>query len=430
MKLSTWRGIATTSALLTLSYSAYATVNITGANQIQNSVGTAVQTLCTTTNRAGITNGSNEDLLLQACDQIVPEYNANLGDAGALTDAQALEALQDIAAEEVAAIASGFTDTAQDQMASVGSRLEFLRTGIASGLAMNWGGDTGGAAGADFSKLSFFFNGDYGFGDKDGTSAENGFDFDAFGFTAGADYRINDELIAGAALSYSEAEVDFDNNKGETDSDGFTLSLYGSYYLGDFYFDAVLGFGQMDYEGERNVVITPLNINEKPKSDTDADVITWSLGGGYTLAQDAWSHNFFARLDSIDADIDGYTETNSFLALTVNDQDVESLQAVIGGQSSWTLSSSKGVFVPYAGLEWHFEFDDDDRTVSSVYRFDTTSSAFQFASDDADDNFGVLSVGTNIVISQGRQLFINYDRVVELDDVTAGTLTAGARFEL
>ncbi len=116
--------------------------------------------------------------------------------------------------------------------------------------------------------------------------------------------------------------------------------------------------------------------------------------------------------------------------MQVADQDVESLQAVLSAQFSKAFSQDWGVVLPYLGVELHQEFEDETRVVTAQYVFDRFGNQFSFNSDDADDSYFLISVGSSFVLSQGKQLFVNLDHIAGLDDVDSNTVTAGIRFEL
>ena len=85
------------------------------------------------------------------------------------------------------------------------------------------------------SRLGIFATGNVTFGDKNSTGEIGGFDFDTEGLTIGADYRLTDNLVLGAAAGYSHFNADFDesdNSPGgqELDSDAAQFSLFGSFY--------------------------------------------------------------------------------------------------------------------------------------------------------------------------------------------------------
>ena len=103
-------------------------------------------------------------------------------------------------------------------------------------------------AGADFSRLGAFVNGNINIGDKDETKHEYGFEFSTLGVTGGIDYRFTDSLVAGVALGYSNNETNIDANDSNIDAHGYSISLYGTYYQTDnFYIDGLLSLGYNTY---------------------------------------------------------------------------------------------------------------------------------------------------------------------------------------
>ncbi len=387
--------------------------------------------------------------LVQTADPRAGEDGTGLPDSLNLgvAPADVRAALQQVVPEETEIIGSGATDTAHDQMTNIGSRMQYLRTG-SSTLAVsgfNFSGEdlTGGAAGADgYSRLGLFINGTYGSGDKDATNNEAGFDFDAYGVTAGIDYRFSETLVAGVAVGFSNSEVEADNNAGKTDADGFNGTLYGMYYTERFYVEGSVSFGSYEYEARR-VVDYGAGAQRRSAdldSETDGDQLGWSLGGGYTNYVESLNYTLFGRLEGIDSDIDAYSETGSGAnpewAMSVDDQEIESVQAVLGGQLALASSQNFGVIQPYVGAEWHYEFEDEARDITANYLNDpffaaTGSKQFtvRLASDDPDEDFFLVSVGVTLIMQGGNQLFVNFDKVLGLDDVSSQALTAGVRFE-
>ena len=110
-------------------------------------------------------------------------------------------------------------------------------------------------------RMGVFISGGYRFGEKDNTDEVEGFDFDNSAITAGVDYRLSPNAIAGIAFGYSAFEVDFDEtidspNGQELDNDTFSISLYGTYYSGEaFFVDGVVRAGYGDYESTRHIFI-------------------------------------------------------------------------------------------------------------------------------------------------------------------------------
>lgn len=360
---------------------------------------------------------------------------------------QVRAALQQVVPEETEIIGAGVTDTSHDQMTNISSRLQYLRTGTSilavSGFHFSGASLAGGAAGVDgYSRWGLFVNGTYGNGDKDDTFNEAGFDYDAYGVTAGVDYRFNEAFVAGVAVGFSNSDVEIDNNAGDTNTDGVNGTLYGMYYAESFYFEGTLTLGSFEYENQRSINYGAGNMQVMADvdSDTDGDQFGWSLGAGYTNYTDNLNYSLFGRLEGIDADIDAYDELgsgpNPEWAMHIDDQEIESVQAVFGAQLAFALSQSFGVFQPYASAEWHYEFEDDERNITANYLDDpffasTGDKSFtvQLTSDKPDEDFFLVSVGATVLLKGGNQFFLNYDTILGLDDVSSQAITAGVRFE-
>lgn len=399
--------------------------------------------------RAGVASLATRCLeLVETADPDAIDPTLNLG--GAPADVPGW--LQQIVPEEAEIMGSGSTDTAHDQLANVGNRLQFLRTGTStlavSGIHLTGDSLTGGAAGGDdYSRWGLFVNGSYGSGDKDQTFNEAGFDYDAYGITAGVDYRVNAALVAGIAVGFSKSEVEAEANDDTYDTDGNSIILYGSYFKELFYVEGSLTYGAYEHEGERNIAYGAgaRRILRTAESDTDSNQLAWSLATGYNNSIARFNYSLFARVEGVDADIDGYDESGSGnpaavggneWAMRVEDQEIESLQLVLGAHLAYALSASFGVIQPYVSAEAHHEFEDDARTVRSFYLNDPffidgdRSFPVELTTDKPDEDFFVISVGSSFVLKSGNQLFINYDTLVGMANVNSQAVTIGVRFEM
>lgn len=398
-----------------------------GANATQQSLGVFIDSWLNDPANAGFASAGG---LAQELFNLCQNYAAAVTAANTSAQvADALNLLDLVSNEEIAAIGSGLTDTGHDQTISVIGRLQSLRAGTPTLASLNnIGHISGGAAGADFSKFSYYANVSYGDGEKDRTRSEQGFDFDSQALTFGADYRFDDNIVAGVALGLGQSDVQINQGLGDTESDTLSLTFYGTYYQDNWYADASLGYAQHDYDSTRR--LTAFGITQNLASSTEGDSISWSLGGGYTQVIKGWNTDYALRLNGVDASVDGYREAGGSLALNVGSQDVESLQAVLSAQASKAFSKSWGVIAPFVGIEMHQEFEDETRIVTARYQFDNGNNQFSFVSDDADDNYFLISAGSSFLLAEGRQLFVNLDHIVGLSDVESNTLTAGIRFEL
>jgi outer membrane autotransporter protein len=381
-----------------------------------------------------------------------------------LTEQELAGALQQLATEEIATPRTMATETSSNQLSTLAGRLTALRGGAtgfaASGLGFAGAeqrlgaetlglipraGERGGAAAADeaFSKLSGFINGIVSSGDKDATDREDGFDFDTVGITLGVDYRFTDKFVFGGALDFADTDTDFDDRGnvvagGDVESDGFTLSGYGTYYLNKYYIDGIVSFGEHDHDITRRIFYTAGpgaagtagNVDRTATGDTESDLFSLTIGGGYETSRDALTYGAYARLSYLEVDIDGYTEQGALgLDLIVDDQKVKSLVSIIGGRISKAFSRRSGVLIPQGWVEWHHEFEDDSETIVTRYLNDPNALSLLVQTDDPDEDFFVLGGGVSAVFKGGTQAFVDIQTVLELEDVTNTILTAGVRRE-
>ncbi|MGQ0794296.1 MAG: autotransporter outer membrane beta-barrel domain-containing protein [Deltaproteobacteria bacterium] len=403
-----------------------------------------------------------------------------------LASSQDSLALRQISPEEIAAQG---TNSVEFTRAAIGARIAALRLGV-KGVALNiddlslpnasavaFNSDSGAVADArfansltlglvnqtlsevsDLGRLGVFLNGEFNFGDKDATSRESGFDFNNYAATAGLDYRFSDNFFLGAALRFARTDIDNDDTAtisggntvladgGGLDINSYSVSIYGSYYLSNFYVDGIATVGLLDYDIERNIsynVGTPVAVT--PESDTDGTQLSFSLGGGYDFSVGALTAGPLVQANYTRLDIDGYGEddltcqTNDAggvinpgcgWALRFESQDVDSLTLVSGGQASYSLSTPLGVFLPQARFEWVHEFLDDARDITASFVNDPNGQDITIRTDNPDRDYFNLGGGISATLPYGISSFIYYETVLGLENITAHSIVGGIRIEL
>jgi len=305
------------------------------------------------------------------------------------------------------------------------------------------------------SRLGLFINGEFTFGDKDATSREAGFDFNIFGITGGADYMISENFFLGIALNYSHNDIDLDSDGGELDSNGYSASIYGTYYLDNFYFDGIVTLGWVDFDIDRNINYSILGadgntvtINQTAIGDTHANMFSFSVGTGYQFNYEAFSFGPYGRLDFIRSDIDGYSEKIGLkgqgvcdpvanpgcgLALRFNSQDITSLTTALGGQASYAWSTSIGVIQPQALFGWIHEYENDSRTISAFFVEDpspSSDSEIRLLTDNPDRNYFELGLGLSATFPHGISAFVYYETLLALRNVETHSFVVGFRGEI
>jgi len=310
------------------------------------------------------------------------------------------------------------------------------------------GRETGFSQMADYGRWGIFMNGSYGFGDKDMTAMEPGFEFDSWSLTTGVDYRLTDQFILGLSASYAATMSSIDNGAGDVDLDGFGLAVYGTYYVSDFYLDFMAGVGIRDFETERNLQYGVAsatggrtNVTQTFDGSTDANDVNLSAGTGYNASFGSFMVTPFLNVSYVQSNIDGYTESLAYnntnagygLALRYNDQKVESLTSNLGVQLTKTINTSKGVLTPYARADWEHEYKNDARNIVASFavvdsQYDTLNEIL-IPTDDPDRDYFNLGAGILAALPNGWQLFLDYTTLLGYEDLSLHRFVTGVRWE-
>jgi outer membrane autotransporter protein len=299
---------------------------------------------------------------------------------------------------------------------------------------------------AALGRLGVFLNGSYSWGDVDATDREAGFDFDAWGFSAGVDYRLTPSLVLGAAFGYTATSADYTQNGGKVDVDDFAGSLYGTYYVTDkFYVDGILSFGYDTYSLSRRIVysiptVPPgtgvTNVNQTAQSDPDGYYFAVGVAGSYDFNWGALTVGPIARLNYLNTKVNGYTETISGtapgfgLGLDVQSQTIESLTSGVGLQATYAINTPIGVLLPQVAFEWQYEFLDNARPIKAHFINDPTPSSqttISWDTDNPDRNFFNIGAGVTMTFARGIAAYVYYETILGLDRVSEQRVAGGVR---
>ena len=298
------------------------------------------------------------------------------------------------------------------------------------------------------SRLNLFANSNYSTGDRDATVNEPGFDYDGTGITLGADYRLSNDFVVGAVVGYDKTKAEIDLDRGNVDLDGYGVSLFGSYAMGDFYFDLIGTYAKKDYETVRRVnytITSQVNpgtmttVDQTFEAETDANDWAFSFGTGYDYIRGGLTVSPQVRLNYYNSKIDEYTETLANAnanpgygaGLNVDDQNITSFTSNVGGQVAYAVKTEFGVVSPHFRAEWVHEFKNDDRTLTASYinGSQTTGNSIIIPGDEQDKNYFTLGAGLSAVFSRGIMAFLDYSTILGLEDISSHVFTGGIRVE-
>jgi outer membrane autotransporter protein len=435
--------------------------NIPGLTESQQEIAGAIDAACPALFRqsqVGALTAGQQDLLAR-CSELV------VGASGSPDDVAT--ALDQMLNDEAVAQNDAAFNTAGAQFDNLKARIAALRSGSAGvnfgGLALAGGGgvlplsflpstlvagDEGAAGGdevgADFARWGFFASGTIGRGDRDDDDTAPGYEFDTYGLTAGVDYRWSDSFILGAALGYSNNDTDVNRDQGRLETEGYSGSLYATWF-GDtaWYADAVLTYGSNSYDLSRRIRYQILGldgvtrlIDQVATASPDGSQTQFALSGGRDFNRGAWSFGPFARVTMTQIDFDAYNEqmsnptaAGSGLAMAVDERELKSLEGVVGGKLSYTMSTDWGVLIPHAQVEWLHEFEDDPDAIVARFLNDPTGTAIVVPQDGVDTDYFNLGLGLSGVFANGRSAFLYYERRAGQSGYSQDSLAIGVRIE-
>lgn len=208
---------------------------------------------------------------------------------------------------------------------------------------------------ADDARLAFWTAGTVDFGFANVGTQRSGFRFTTGGVTAGADYRVLDQLIAGFGMGYGHDATDVGSSGTHSNADAFSMALYGSYRPApSFFMDGVTGYGVLTFDSRRWVT------DEAAFASGKRDGHQWfaSLTSGYEHRDERLLVSPYGRILVAESSLDPFTELGAGKnALTYFGQKVKSVSGTLGLRTEYTAATRWGTFTPFARIEYQHDFE-------------------------------------------------------------------------
>lgn len=282
-----------------------------------------------------------------------------------------------------------------------GTRL--AQAGAASGIAT-------GETMRDVAVWGQLFDGRASQGMRDGISGYHG---NYHGLVLGADGQASDALRIGGAFSVAKSSVasDGDNTGSSANVNNYGLSAYGTYSGAPWYLNAMAGVSRQQYSTVRNIGYT--GFSGSNNGSFNGRQLTAAVQLGYPLNLDAWMPGATLTptlgLRYARQRVNGYAESGSAAALTVNATSASSFKSELGAKLERGFQTAYGRLLPALELGWRHEYRNDRmQTGASFTADDTRSTAFTAQSATPVANTGVLSLGVTLLRSDRLSLNARY----------------------
>lgn len=416
-------------------------------NETQTNLANLIFDACTTRNAILSSD------LQERCNRLVgAALAANIGSPNTKCCGQTEveNAVRSISPEQVVHFGVTATRTSASSLRVIGSAIEARLMSLQASLDSNKSvpamaiyqggkvsslGRGGGAAADDLaSPFSTWVNINYQAGDVNSTFVQRGYNFKNGGVTFGADMRAMDDLVVGAAFSYLAGDAYFDLASGRSQSNSYTGSVYGSYYvIENFHLDALAAYGGSNYEIERNIryVIPGDVVDTKAFGSPDGEQYSMSFGGGYDFSYEGFNLTPFGRIEYVGLQVNQFQESGGDgLALRFGQQTVRSLKTVLGVQTSYAVSVPFGVLLPTFHADYIHEFMDNGQTFTMSLAGDPLGVNANIVTLAPDRNYAIVGAGISATFPHGLSSFISYDALLGYQNVTSHKVVIGLRVEL
>lgn len=414
--------------------------------------------LCARLEEIGSSQGSltPEQLdLLARCNGVVTDESA----------AAQQTALEQMGAQEMNAMRTQALVFSRTQYQGVMDRLLALRAGqrgiSVAGLNLTIGGKfvpaeqiaaslkqlLGGGASSDAdepggllgNRLGIWMRGNFGIGEKDASLADSGFESEQWGFTGGIDYRFGESTVGGISIGYGKADLDFKPiGEGNLDTTSLTGALYGSAYLGNFYFDGVFNYADADYDSQRHIVYTEsgAQIDRTATGATTGDALSGGLSVGYDFILGGFTLSPTLGYFYVDTAIDKFTEKGaSGLNLVYDEQHYESATGNAGLRISYAWKMPWGVLVPHFRGSYVREFEDATEVFGVRFASDPFAGAADptppiiVQTDQPDESYFRLAAGMSAQFPYDISGYFEYQRLESFQFVDFEDFTIGLRIQ-
>lgn len=311
-----------------------------------------------------------------------------------------------------------------------------IKLGANSGSGQALGGGAGDAlsvGGLLDDRLGVYVNGQFTKGNRITTEWEKGFSMDNAGVSFGADYRLTNAMVIGAAFGYTDDNSFFHQNGGRLLNRGYTGSLYGSYNMTEnWYVDSIFSYTLNDYDSDRWLLVPDSSGNletRSSKSQHQGDQQRFSVGTGYDLPLGAWTVGLRARTEYGRVNINRYAESGpSPFNLRVDSQYNDSVQSLLGWQVSYAYSMPWGVLQPQLNLDWQHEFMNNSRDIAVSFNYSNVLP-FTMRTNNPDRDFLTLRAGMSAVLAHGISSFMQYETLLDHRYDTMHTARLGIRWD-
>jgi len=248
------------------------------------------------------------------------------------------------------------------------------------------------------------------------------------GGQVGVDRKFGENLILGAALSYSTSKVNFDRHGGKSNADNFGISLYGR--LGNkevpYYVQGRLGAGFVDSKVERDIILGTSNASRAKINHNDT-VYSGYVETGYDVKKGNFTLTPYLGLTHDTVSRGGFTEENSQFGLTADKKTYSQTAGLVGVRVGQGVNWSNGSKSTFQGYVTHqLGFKEQDLSFEAAYT-GLSNAKFTVKGIGLSKNQTWIGAGVLTEVNPRFAWYVNYDGKIEKKGRN-NVFTTGLRF--
>jgi uncharacterized protein YhjY with autotransporter beta-barrel domain/phospholipase/lecithinase/hemolysin len=262
----------------------------------------------------------------------------------------------------VSTTTGGFVNSLQGRLDATRDAAVVAGLGGAPGAGGPMGLGATAKGGAGSSGFTSFALGTFLGGSRSESADLAGYDYESSSGTAGFEFRINRNLIAGVAANYTTTSADL-RDGANIDLDAIQGSAYLSYATTQVFAEVLAAYGSHAVGLARPGVLPGDTI----RSSTGADAYAVAARAGYLFDFGSLRAGPIAGLTYLHSRVDGYTETgDDLLTYNVSAQTLDALVGNVGIRFLAPFKTASGNFVvPHLNIMLEHQLGDDTRTLTA-----------------------------------------------------------------
>lgn len=296
---------------------------------------------------------------------------------------------------------------------------------------LNLEGYRGGAASADRQgNAGFFINGVIGSATQLKSEFEDGFKFSTNGATGGIDFKFRNLGYVGIAGGFADSQLDMDYGYGGLQAEGYTGTVYGSFYPSkSSYIDVIVSGSNYTFDNSRRIVFG--SVDSFAYSSNQSNTTALKLTSGLSFFnRRGWSGNAELNAQRITSKIQGFAESgNSSYNVTLEDRTIYRTTASLGGNISYANSLARGVLIPQFDMYLVHRFEQDPDTITAYFNEDPDKTLFTFTANAPDSNYFQSNLGVSYLSPGGITAFLQIGATLSQDYYSGYQIASGMRIE-